>query len=527
MSEQISPSPKKRVFIIGLDGASWTGLNPLLEKGLMPHLKSMINKGTSGILESVIPPATAPAWSSFQTGKYPSKHGVVDFFMYKPWSYETEFTTSAHIKGHTLWKLLSDAGKKVIAVNVPMTYPPEKVNGIIIPGFDTPDTSSQSTHPEGILDEIEKKMGAYRRYRLGWNDKIFKEKGLNALIDELISYTETQVESVSFLMQEYGWDVCMYHFQVTDALQHHAWDLVDQGDDAYKDKPAAEKQLVQDFYRRIDDKIGGLVDRAGPDTNIVVLSDHGFQTMRRNFYVNQWLRDKGYIRENRAYFALRVLDNIVAMGKKLHLPVLKDMAYPLRKSPMRNLKKIDFKRSRAYAYSYNTNYCLIVVNKDLEDATEPLRKDLEELIDGGKKIVAAVTPWYDGATEYNFSTDLVVEFSKGYAIMQKISASKHSPFREATEAGAHELEGLFCIAGGNIKKGLTAKARLVDIMPTVLHMTGCSIPDDLDGMVMHEIFETYTGETFATADDTQSARAERGKEDFDKVASRLESLGYI
>jgi hypothetical protein len=46
-------------------------------------------------------------------------------------------------------------------------------------------------------------------------------------------------------------------------------------------------------------------------------------------------------------------------------------------------------------------------------------------------------------------------------------------------------------------------------------------------MVMHEIFETYTGETFAAADDTQSARAERGKEDFDKVASRLESLGYI
>jgi predicted AlkP superfamily phosphohydrolase/phosphomutase len=102
MSEQISPSPKKRVLIIGLDGASWTGLNPLLEKGLMPHLKSTINKGTSGILESVIPPATAPAWSSFQTGKYPSKHWVVDFFMYKPWSYETEFTTITHIKGHTL-----------------------------------------------------------------------------------------------------------------------------------------------------------------------------------------------------------------------------------------------------------------------------------------------------------------------------------------------------------------------------------------------------------------------------------------
>jgi arylsulfatase A-like enzyme len=70
-------------------------------------------------------------------------------------------------------------------------------------------------------------------------------------------------------------------------------------------------------------------------------------------------------------------------------------------------------------------------------------------------------------------------------------------------------------------------AQLVDIMPTVLHMTGCSIPDDLDGTVIHEVFETYTGETYSAADDTKSARAERGKEDFDKVASRLESLGYI
>ncbi len=245
MNEQSCQISRTKVLVVGLDGGNWTGLTPLLEAGIMPNLKSLIEGGSSGILESTIPPATAPAWSSFQTGKYPNRHGIIDFFMYQPWSYVTEFTTSNHLKGNTLWKLISDSGKRVIAVNLPMTYPPEKVNGVIIPGFDAPDTVAHSTHPEGILETLEKKMGSYRHYRKGWNDKAFQAGGIENLIRELWAYTDTQVEVVKFLMSDSEWDVCMYHFQAHDAFQHYAWELIDQNAPPYMTKPENQKSLLR------------------------------------------------------------------------------------------------------------------------------------------------------------------------------------------------------------------------------------------------------------------------------------------
>lgn len=527
MNEQTSSARKTRVLVVGLDGGNWTGLTPLLEAGIMPHLKSLIERGASGILESTIPPATAPAWSSFQTGKYPNRHGIVDFFMYKPWSYETEFTTSNHLKGNTLWKLLSDAGKRVIAVNLPMTYPPEKVNGVIIPGFDAPDTVSHFTHPEGILETIEKKMGSYKHYRKGWNDQAFKVGGLENLIQELWAYTDTQVDVVKFLMADSDWDVCMYHFQAHDALQHYAWELIDQNAPPYKTKPDNQKRLVKDFYKRLDEKIGELLCTAGPDATVVVLSDHGFQTLYRSFQINNWLRDKGYLCESRTYFLTKLLDNAVALGKRLHLPVLKDLQHPIRKNPMGNFRKIDFKKSLAYAYSYRNNFSFLVFNSSMHDRVASLEADLLALSDGDRIAVRAIYPWYDGSSDGRFKPDLVVEFEKGYGVIQKVTSHRKPPFQDKVDPGHHAFEGMFCVAGNNIKKGFTSRARLVDMMPTILQIVGNALPDDLDGRVISDIFESFREEKYIQSDDNQSSRTERGKEDFDKVAARLESLGYI
>lgn len=527
MNEQSCQISRTKVLVVGLDGGNWTGLTPLLEAGIMPNLKSLIEGGSSGILESTIPPATAPAWSSFQTGKYPNRHGIIDFFMYQPWSYVTEFTTSNHLKGNTLWKLISDSGKRVIAVNLPMTYPPEKVNGVIIPGFDAPDTVAHSTHPEGILETLEKKMGSYRHYRKGWNDKAFQAGGIENLIRELWAYTDTQVEVVKFLMSDSEWDVCMYHFQAHDAFQHYAWELIDQNAPPYMTKPENQKKLVKDFYKRLDEKIGELLITTGPDTTVVVLSDHGFQTLYRSFYINNWLRDKGYLCESKTYFITKIFDNVIALGKKFHLPVLKNLKHPIRKNPMGNFRKINFKKSLAYAYSYRNNFSFLVFNNSMRERIGSLNDDLLALTDCGRKMVRAVYPWYDGSSDGRFKPDLVVEFEKGYGVIQKVTSRKKSPFQDKVDPGHHAFEGMFCVAGHNIKQGFTGRARLVDMMPTILHIMGNAIPDNLDGRVISEIFESYRQETYIQTDDSESSRAQRGKEDFDKVADRLESLGYI
>lgn len=528
MTDGVETSAKPRkVLVIGLDGASWDCLAPLLDEGYMPNLRSLIERGSSGVLRSVVPPVTAPAWASFQTGKFPSKHGIVDFFTYVPWSYRYEFSTSEQIRAKTLWRLLSEAGKKVIVVNVPLTYPPEQVNGVLIPGFDTPDTSGRAVHPEGLMEILQEKMGGYRRYKLGWSGKLFNEQGLKGLIDELIDITDVQVDWVKLLMKEYPWDFCMYHFQVTDAFQHHAWNLVDRGHRDYARKSAQDKESARGFYRKIDEKIGELLSAAGDGVHVYLLSDHGFQSEERAFSLNHWLRDKDYLRESRAYFAWRLLDEVVSVSKRLRIPILRDMKYPLRRSPMRNLRRIDYRRTRAYAYGYLNNYALVVVNKKYRDVVEKLKGDIGQISENGRPIVKAIYPWYGGAAKGRFDADFVVEFEKGYSIAQKVSSRKKSPFKKPTWAGVHAIEGFFCMTGENIRPGFKAEACLVDMMPTILHVLGLPIPDDLDGRVMNQVFRSSEEATFIAADGQESLHTGRGKEDFEEVAKRLESLGYI
>jgi predicted AlkP superfamily phosphohydrolase/phosphomutase len=169
----------------------------------------------------------------------------------------------------------------------------------------------------------------------------------------------------------------------------------------------------------------------------------------------------------------------------------------------------------------------IVFNNKMRNLAGELEADLAALSDDNRKAVRATYPWYDGSSDGRFKPDLVVEFEKGYGIIQKITSRRKSPFQDRVDPGHHAFEGMFCVAGNNIKKGFNARARLVDIMPTILHVMGNALPNDLDGRVIREVFESYTEETYIQSDNSQSSRTERGKEDFDKVAERLESLGYI
>ena len=128
----------RKVICIGLDGATFDLIRPWLSKGKLPNIGRIIKDGVWGELESVIPPVSAPAWTSFMTGKNPGKHGIFGFKKEKQGTYEELFVNRKLIKSETLWKCLSDVGKKVIVINVPLTYPPEEINGYLMSGMDTP-----------------------------------------------------------------------------------------------------------------------------------------------------------------------------------------------------------------------------------------------------------------------------------------------------------------------------------------------------------------------------------------------------
>jgi len=104
----------KRVFVIGLDGATFDLIDPWVSEGRLPNLKRILDKSTYGRLESTIPPITPPAWTSFMTGVNPGKHGVWDFFTLEPNSFKKALVNSSNVRSKKFWDLAGERGKKNI-----------------------------------------------------------------------------------------------------------------------------------------------------------------------------------------------------------------------------------------------------------------------------------------------------------------------------------------------------------------------------------------------------------------------------
>jgi predicted AlkP superfamily phosphohydrolase/phosphomutase len=150
-----------KVFVLGLDGATFDIIDALIAKGRLPNLEKLIQQGCGRELLSTIHPFSAQAWSSFMTGMNPGKHGIVDFTEHVKGEYKLKFLNASHRRGKSLWRILSDHGKRVGVLNVPFTYPPEEVNGFMISGMDAPSTDSDYTYPKELSEEISTQVGEY------------------------------------------------------------------------------------------------------------------------------------------------------------------------------------------------------------------------------------------------------------------------------------------------------------------------------------------------------------------------------
>jgi predicted AlkP superfamily phosphohydrolase/phosphomutase len=517
----------RKIIVIGLDGVPLSLASYLMDSDIMPNLKGLFQRGTHGKLRSVIPPITPAAWTSFQTGKYPNKHGIIDFYIKKPFTYDYQFVNSTRITGETLWKVLSKANKEPIIINVPMTYPPENINGIIIPGFDAPETTGESIHPKGLMKFIEERTGKYNFYKMWWNETVLKRSGIKGLVNELLQITDSQIKGVKLLMKEFNWNFFMYHFQVTDALQHHVWRLIATDTSLLSNTEKEYHDLILKFYAEIDSKIGELLNLIDNETYVCILSDHGFVSMNKAFFLNSWLNHKGYLSENNYYPLVKLLDNVIHMSKKMGIPVLKNIRYLLKKNPARTLRKINFQKTQAYAYCYHSNFALICLNKKKAIDVELLKKDLKEISHNGEFIVKDVYPWYGGETADAMIPDLVVEFVEGYSIMQKLHSKTRPLAIDLSGDGNHAIDGIFCLAGNNIKKSHEVNAEIVDIFPTILHLLDIPIPDDIDGKVISNAFKNYEESHYIAPDTTATSFISTGDEDFEKVADRLMDLGYL
>jgi predicted AlkP superfamily phosphohydrolase/phosphomutase len=548
---------KRRVIIIGLDGATFDIIDPLLEEGRLPFMEHLINNGTRARLLSTIPYATIPAWPSFMTGKNPGKQGVFDFFSFA--GGQRRISNSQDIRSLTLWQILGMNDKRSIVMNVPGTFPPARINGVVVSGMLTPAGATFVSPPE-VKEFLD---GVTGRYRVNSRSQLTGHE----LIRDVYEVTERQQTGFLALLDRQDWDFAMIMLRATDVIAHHFWE---------------EQNVIRDCYQYVDRAVGEIV-AAFPDATVFLISDHGFQGQRRDFHVNKWLIDQGYMRikkgqgteasrweeigklEGRAELAevylhpsstSRALLSLGLTGQKLRKLIPRAWWNTLKESLPRRLRdhipatadagyEVDWEHTQASAYQLYAmeSKAIKVMNLD-QPSREGLCAELVEKLanlrdaETGRPIVRRayrreelyVGPYVDQAP------DIILDLHDSYNITNAFFADDYVTPREHAR-GCHHQEGVFVACGSDIERGreLDHHLSLMDVMPTVLHYLGSPVPEDCDGRVLKEIFEidsdVYRQEVLHEAMDWETHVVEgylpHRDEEQTEIEERLKALGYL
>lgn len=534
-----------KILLIGLDGATFDVFNPLMDDGHMPHLKEVVARGTTGILESTKPPITPAAWTTFMTGKGPGQHGIIDFEKYDVHTNTLQFNHTQAILEKTIWEILSDKGKKVGSINLPMTYPPREVNGFMISGFETPNIDTDFTYPPDLKDEILSRWPDYT-YQTNWQRRLF---GGRKVFAENIFHIEKSFEQgaelAEFCTERYGWDVMMVLFKLVDNLQHKAWrHLASHG-------PAPDRvrtETVVRCFERLDDTIGRLLrlaDKQGATT--LIMSDHGHGSLdgkvQPNLLLKQWgfmsLRSPAKRAQTRASYLLhRATKTKKSRFSEPTSPIERDLA-------------VDWSRTKACVMHAGMYGFLYITRNDRwpggivdPGEYEGLRDELAERFSqlecvhpklGRCKLFPEVhkpEELYGCSRQKNESMpDLLLVPCEGLAVVRKIRGTR--PVRWMSDRkmeGTHRIEGILAAYGPHVRQGARLDARIADITPTVLASLGLPVPIDMEGQALTGLFDVPM--TVEYEPPQKPRRLDTDKQvystrEMETLTERLSDLGYL
>ena len=495
-----------KVIVIGLDGATWDLLLPWIKKDKLPIFKRLMKNGVWGKLKSTIPPVTGPAWVSFATGVNPGKHNVYDFVKFKDTTHETRLVTLDDIQCLTFYEILSMNDKRSILINLPGTYPPKEINGIIIPDF-------LSIRPITYPRNINKKY--LKNYRFFYD----KSKTNFELTKDILDVIKERFEVSKKIFEKETWDLFFVLFSETDWISHHFWhELINE--------TSLGKAAFEIFYY-IDDILEWFMEKMDNNMNLIIISDHGFRGYDRLFFINKWLEEKKYLKrrvmrekENKvkdfAQLAFKdESENLNFLFNIIYNKLLKNPQLPSLKNSVffnnlinfffigifKGLREIDFKRTLAFSPTSESSSVVLNSKDRFEDGlldrkqTDSLKKqimiDLKELIDPKNdspvfKSVFSKEEIYWGKNR-EFAPDIIVIPNNIYNISAHLGSK--DIFRD-NKSSHHALEGIFIGYGNDISgHGKIKSISMYDLAPTILYMLSLPVSKEMDGKVVRSIFQ--------------------------------------
>jgi tetratricopeptide (TPR) repeat protein len=290
--------PGTRLLVVGLDGADWEILDPLLEQGRMPNLARLVNEGVRAKLLTISPMLSPVIWTTVATGVEPSRHGILDFLVHDEEGGGRQPVTSRQRRVPTVWGSLGEAGVDVGVVAWWATWPAEEVRGYLVSDrlayqlFDyrsDPDDAGGKTWPPDLYDEIRSEMVAPDA--IPWERVVSYLSGPRTLPEEfdaeetelleglrtLLAAGDSYIGIAQHLGQRFRPRFEAVYLEGTDTIGHlfmryRPPRLPGVEDERYE----SFRGMVDRYYEQADAYLGRLLEGKGEDWTILVLSDHGF-----------------------------------------------------------------------------------------------------------------------------------------------------------------------------------------------------------------------------------------------------------
>jgi len=507
----------EKVFILGLDGASPEIIELLIDQGKLPTFKKLKEEGVMGRLRTTIPPITGSAWSSFMTGKNPGKHGIFDFIRRREGTYYLMPINAEFREGRSFWSWASDAGRRVCIFNVPITYPPEKVNGVMVSGMLTPSNKTDYTYPPYVAGELDQVTGGYQIHI----KESYSKGGEERFLAHLYEVTGKRIKAMEYLFKLEDWDLFIAIFQGIDVLQHELWHCWDPNH--FRHDPSQEKYLeaIPECYQKMDAVLKRILeDWINPERTLIVMSDHGAGRLQKLLYINNYLMEKGFLKlkkgirtsiKNILFRSGLVPMTFYHLLLRMGLGRLKrkarfGQAQSLLKSFFLSFEDVDWSQSVAYSIGSTAGQIylnlkgrepqgIVEPNHEFDRIREEIIQELKELVDEetGEKVVEEIfrkEEIYHGP-HLKEAPDIIF-FPKGFEIAafgEYEFASNRILDYSWGVSGSHRMEGLLMMKGKRIQQGVTLEgSQIIDLAPSILYLLNLPIPNSMDGKVLQKAF---------------------------------------
>ena len=498
---------KLRLLVVGIDGASYTLVKNLMSKGLLHNLQAVASRGISGVLQSTFPPHTAPGWASMFTGVDPGEHGIFQFWRTQPGDYSAQTVNASEYGREPIWQTLARHGVRVGVYNVPMTHPPQALDGGYMISWPLSPTLRYTEPPE-LLSELAA-AGLHHH-----SDLVTMYRGQQDYLEQAAKFIDGRTQTCLYLQKTRPVEALFAVFTEIDRISHHYW-----GDE---ETPAQE---VISAYENMDRALGELLNITDENTLIIIASDHGFGLCRKDLNVHTLLAEAGLLHTD---FKEVASDHIQG-------PTFDDAtATSWFDSPVLYRRVIDWSRTLAYmptpsCFGLNLNlkgrdkHGIVEEGQQRLDVERRLKDAFAALCDSDGE------PFFTIASREDVYSGKLIHKAPDYLLLPKrwdvmpTPALNSELWSKPAQIGVHRPDGILLSQGPGLPAAMPVLARIEDVTPFILTHLGLPVQTPVTG---HWLFEPHKPVIYEAAVEHSGGRR-LNKEEQAFMDKRLAEIGYL